>query len=452
MPVETVDVVVVGAGYAGLTAALRLTQAGRSVRVLEARDRVGGRVYTETLPDGTWLDFGGTWIGPGQDQIYALAREMGVGTYPTYNTGDSLLVLEDGTIIRNAGSFPISGLFSIAALLLVMDEFEAMGQQIPLDAPWAAPKARAWDQQTVAAWIDAQIDESLGLARTALRSLMEGTFTSDPAEESLLHALYEIRTFGGFRNLMMAEGGNQQDRILGGAQAIANRIAERLGDSVRLKAPVWQIRQDARGVEVTAETGVVRAQRVIVTVPVALAGQIRYDPPVPADRALLTQRVPSGSLIKELLVYDEPFWRTDGLTGQSFALNDPVGGTLDGSTDSDQPGILIGLSSGSQARALARLSAADRRQAILASLARRFGPRAASPVAYYEHDWANEVWSRGCFGAHFPPGVLTNFGPALRAPVGCIHWAGTETSSAFHNSMNGAIESGERAAEEVLRA
>jgi len=238
MQARETDFVVVGAGYAGLTAALRLTQAVRSVVVLEARDRVGGRVYTETLPDGTWLDFGGTWIGPGQDQIYALAKELGVGTYPTYNTGDSVLVLEDGKIVRNAGSFPISGLFSIAALLLVMDEFEAMGKQIPLDAPWEAPKAREWDQQTVAAWIDTQIDESLGLARTALRSLMGGTFTSDPAEESLLHALYEIRTFGGFRQLMMADGGNQQDRILGGAQAMANRIAERLGDAVRLNSPV----------------------------------------------------------------------------------------------------------------------------------------------------------------------------------------------------------------------
>jgi monoamine oxidase len=271
---------------------------------------------------------------------------------------------------------------------------------------------------------------------------MGGTFTSDPAEESLLHALYEIRTFGGFRQLMMADGGHQQDRILGGAQAMANRIAERLGDAVRLNSPVWQIRQDDQGVEVTAETGAVRAQRVIVTVPVALSGQIRYDPPLPAERALLTQ----------LIVYDEPFWRTDGLTGQSFALNDPVGGTLDGSTDSGKPGILIGLSSGSQARALAHLSAADRRKAILDSLARRFGPQAASPVEYHEHDWANEIWSRGCFGAHFPPGVLTNFGPALRAPVGRIHWAGTETSSAFHNSINGAVESGERAAREVLQA
>jgi monoamine oxidase len=452
MQARETDFVVVGAGYAGLTAALRLTQSGRSVVVLEARDRVGGRVYTETLPDGTWLDFGGTWIGPGQDQIYALAQELGVGTYPTYNTGDSVLVLEDGKIVRNAGSFPISGLFSIAALLLVMDEFEAMGKQLPLDAPWEAPKAREWDQQTVAAWIDSQIDESLGLARTALRSLMGGTFTSDPAEESLLHALYEIRTFGGFRQLMMADGGNQQDRILGGTQAMANRIAERLGDAVRLNSPVWQIRQDDQGVEVTAETGAVRAQRVIVTVPVALSGQIRYDPPLPAERALLTQRVPGGSVIKELIVYGEPFWRTDGLTGQSFALNDPVGGTLDGSTDSGKPGILIGLSSGSQARALAHLNAADRRKAILDSLARRFGPQAASPVEYYEHDWANEIWSRGCFGAHFPPGVLTNFGPALRAPVGRIHWAGTETSSAFHNSINGAVESGERAAREVLRA
>jgi monoamine oxidase len=452
MQARETDVVVVGAGYAGLTAALRLTQAGRSVVVLEARDRVGGRVYTETLPDGTWLDFGGTWIGPGQDYAYALAQEMGVGTYPTYNTGESLLILEDGKIVRNAGSFPLSGLFSAAALLLVLDEFESMGKQIPLEAPWYAPQARAWDKQTVGAWIDSQFDDSLASARAALNAVMTGTYTSDPAEVSLLHALYQIRSFGGYLRLISVDGGNQQDRILGGAQAIANRIAARLGDAIRLSSPVRQVTQDNRGVEVVADMGAVRAQRVIVTVPVTLTGQVRFDPPLPAERALLIQRVPAGSVIKVLVMYDEPFWRADGLTGQSFAITEPVAGSYDGSTDTGRPGLLIAFAFGPHARALARVSAAERRRTFLDALAKRFGPQAASPVQYFEHDWADEVWSRGCYMAHFPPGVLTGFGPALRAPVGRIHWAGTETSSAFHGSINGAIESGERAAQEVLRA
>jgi monoamine oxidase len=450
------DVVVVGAGFAGLTAAWRLVNATppMSVIVLEARpDRVGGRVWTKTLPDGTWLDCGGTWFGPGQDHSYALAREMEVATYPTYDTGDSLTVLPDGKIVRKPESFPLRDLFPGAAALAMMEELEEMSRQVPLDAPWSAPRAGEWDRQTFAAWVASQLDDdSLGLARTALLTIFTGLFCIDPAELSLLDALYLVHSHGGFVHLMSVAGGNQQDRVEGGAQIIAKHLADRLGDAVRLGAPVRRITQDDAGVEVVSDTVTVRAKRVIMAVPPALAGHLQYDPPLPADRAQLLQRTPVGSVLKVLTLYDEPFWRAEGLSGQSFAATNPVGATYDGSTDKPTPGLLIAFAFGPQARALGRLSKEERRRTFTDALAKRFGPRAGVPKLYHEVEWADETWSRGGIFAHFPTGVLTNFGALLRQPVGRIHWAGTETSSAFHGSINGAIESGERAAREVLAA
>lgn len=453
LPREEADFVVVGAGFAGLTAALRLSKHG-SVIVLEARDRVGGRVYTGHLPDGAWLDFGGTWFGPGQEYSYALAEEMGVGTYPTYTKGDALLVMPDGTIVRQLESFPLSELFSAAAILVVLEELRSMYQQVPLEAPWTAKKARDWDKLTFAGWVDTQLDDSVATAMEGLNTLMEGVFTSDTAEVSLLHVLYLLHSHQGVQRLTAVKGGDQQDRVVGGAQAIAEKVRSKLGDAVRLSSPVRQINQDARGVDVVADTVTVRAKRAIVTIPPTLSGHVRYEPALPVERALLVERLPSGSITKVLIAYEEPFWRAEGLNGQSMAFTDPVASTFDGCTDTGKPGLMIAFAFGHRARALARLPAAERRQTFLDALVKRFGPQAAHPVegGYFEHDWSEEVWSGGGMIAHWPPGVITSFGPALLEPFGRIHWAGTETSTRFHGTINGAIESGERVAREVLAA
>lgn len=451
-PYVEADCVVVGAGYAGLAAALWLTDKGHTVAVLEARDRVGGRVYSKTLEDGTWLDFGGTWFGPGQDYSYGLAKEMKVSTYPTYNEGDSILVLPDGTMVRNAESFPLSELLSAGAALLAVEALEEMSKEVPLATPWDAPRAKEWDQQTMSAWIDSQIDASDATARLALRSLFTSFFCSDTSEVSLLDALHLLHSHGGIVKLLATQGGDQQDRIMGGAQAIAEKIKTRLGAALHLNAPVRQIRQDHGGVEAVADTVTVRAKRAIVAVPAAIASHLRYEPRLPSERSLFVQRTPIGSVIKILAKYDEPFWRAEGLSGQSFAISDPVRTTLDGCTDKKRPGLMIAFAFGPDARALGKLSQADRRQIFLDALATRFGAPALTPTDYWEHDWAEDPWAGGGMFGHFPPGVLTSFGPVLREPFGRIHWAGTETSTAFHGSINGAIESGQRAAQEVLAA
>jgi len=453
------DFVIVGAGFAGLTAAWRLVNAKppASVIVLEARTRVGGRVWTipwrNDAGEEAWLDLGGTWFGPGQQYSYDVANELKIPTYPTYNGGDSLVVLDSGQVLRKPKSIPLGDLFPAAEGALLLAELEAMATQVPLHAPWEASRAREWDRQTFAGWIASKTkDDSLALTGIALNTIFMSLFCIDPAELSLLDALVLVHSNGGFTHLMSAQGGDQQDRIVGGMQSIVNALHEKLGDAVHLGEPVRKIAQDATGVTVTSNTLTVRAQRAIVTIPPPLANFVEYDPPLPADRVQLQQREALGSVLKIVTIYDDAFWRKDDLSGQSFAVTDPVGATYDGCTTKDKPGLLISFVFGPNARAFGRMTKSARKSAIVESLVKRFGPAAGDLRDYHEIEWADEVWTRGGIFAHFPTGVWTNYGQLLKQPVGLVHWAGTETSTDFHGSINGAIESGQRAAREVLDA
>jgi monoamine oxidase len=446
------DVCVVGAGYAGLTAALRVAQAGRSVIVLEARDRIGGRVWTDRLADGTPIDRGGAWLGPGQDRLYALAAEMSVGTYPTFVDGDNLLV-NRGRGHRYRGLIPAGlGWFALVCLGVAMRRIDSMAKAVPLDAPWRARDAPALDARSVASWIDSRLNVPSRTAQAMLRMTMVDLFTADPSEVSLLYVLFHLHSAGGFRSQTSIEGGVQQDRVVGGMQSIADRIAARLGDAVRLATPVREIRQDGAAVDVVADRVTVRARRAIVATPPALSGRIRYTPALPSDHALLLQRLPAGACWKIALVYDEPFWRSDGLSGESLALDSPLSLTIDGCGATTPPGILNTFACGPHAQALARIEATERRRLVLDHMRARFGPKAAKIRDYVEQSWAEEEWTRGCFMAHWAPGVLTTLGHLLREPVGRIHWAGTETSPVMHGFIDGAVRSGERAAAEVLAA
>ena len=303
---ETVDVVVVGAGFAGLTAARRLQQEGRSVVVLEARDRVGGRILNHTFADGTIVELGGQWVGPTQDRVLALADELGVGTFPSYEQGDNLLGVDGGARRWADETFGLDeeALIDVAETQAAL---EALAATVPLDAPWDAPNARALDAQTVESWLVANMKTETGLR--FWRTLIPAIFSADTDQMSLLHFLFYIHS-GGMIDMLVATGGGAQDsRVVGGSQAIALRAAEELGDAVRLGCPVHLIRQDADGVEVVHEHGSVRAERVIVALPPALAGRIRYSPALPGRRDQLTQQVPMGAVIKVQVRYDEPFWR-----------------------------------------------------------------------------------------------------------------------------------------------
>ena len=269
---------------------------------------------------------------------------------------------------------------------------------------------------------------------------------------SLLHFLFYIRS-GGMIDMLVATGGGAQDsRVAGGSQAIALRAAEDLGLAVRLGCPVHLIRQDADGVEVVHEHGSVRAERVIVALPPALAGRIRYSPALPGRRDQLTQQVPMGAVIKVQARYDEPFWRRRGLSGFVVSLDDPLSVTFDNSPEDRRCGVLLGFFEGEHATAAGLMHAVERRALALGCFATYFGERALHPGEYVEQDWTAEEFSRGCYGGRMGTGVWTRYAQALSEPVGRIHWAGTETSNVWNGYMDGAVRSGERAAEEALTA
>lgn len=444
-----VDVAVVGAGLAGLTAARAIAAAGASAVVLEARDRVGGRVLNEAIGNDKVVEMGGQWIGPTQDRMYALAEELGINTFPTYFTGDTIAVLE-GKRYRFTGEMPRLNPVAMADVAQAVFRLERLARRIPLEEPWRAPGAGSQDATTFDTWIRRNLRTRR--ARALLHLFLTITFATEPAMFSFLHGLFYFRSGTSFDILMRISGGAQQDRFVGGSQLMAVRLAEPLGDAVILNAPVRRIEQTGKGVVIGSDRGAVQARRAIVAIPPALAGRIDYAPALPGRRDQLTQRLPQGSAIKVQTVYDEPFWRAEGLSGTAFHTALPVSVTVDNSPPDGTPGVLVGFIEGHHARRLGEADAPDRRRVILDALAGHFGQRAASPRQYFEKDWTAEEWTRGCYGAHFPPGVWTQYGSALRAPVGRIHWAGTETSPIWNGYMEGAVRSGERAAQEVITA
>lgn len=442
------DVCVVGAGYAGLTAARRLSQAGRSVVVLEARDRVGGRIWTQELPGGSAVDRGGGWLGPRHDAIFRLASELGVTTYKTWVKGAHLLV-GGGRTRRYTGLIPKIGPLAVLTLALAQRRLNKMARQVPLEAPWSAPQAAEWDARSVASWLE-QSGIRTTLARDLFETAVRGLMTADLSEASLLHLLYLAHSHGSIDTLFSIENGAQENMVSGGAGSIARRMADALDGSVRLSTPVRAITQGDDRVVVAGDGLAVSARYAVVSVPPALALEVAFSPSLPEDRAALYRGAVGGSETKTIVVYDEPFWRADGYSGQTSEPGSAAEVTLDAGPSSGSPGVIASFTFGPVARRLESLDARARRQAVLGALAARLGPRAANPSEFIETSWWTEEWSRGCSMAHFTLGTLTRYGHLLREPLGRVHWAGTETATVSHGAIDGAVRSGERAAAEIL--
>jgi monoamine oxidase len=463
------EVAIVGAGLAGLTAARDLTAAGASVLVLEARPRVGGRLLNEEIGDGKVLEMGGQWIGPTQDRVAALARELDIGTFPTHDVGKKLLELRGKRLTfsgeLNASATPgvlrdlmrvVSPLgladFSIAGLRL-----EWMAKRVPLEAPWEARRARSWDGETFASWMRRNVRTKA--ARELFAEATRAVWAAEPSDLSLLHLLFYIHSGSGLENLVETREGAQQERFIGGSQLLALRLAERLGEErIVLGAPVGAVERDDGGVVLRTRPAAgedevtVRAKRAILAASPTLTGRIAYDPPLPPARDQLTQRMPQGAVIKTMAIYERPFWREAGMSGQATTDANPAGVVFDNSPPDGTPGVLLGFIEGRAARHWATVAADARRDAVLAGHARLFGPEALRPDRYIERVWAAEEWSRGCYGSLMVPGGWTEYGSALRESIGPLHWAGAETATVWNGYMDGAVRSGERAAAEVLRA
>jgi monoamine oxidase len=445
------DVVVIGAGLAGLAAARRLVAGGHEVTVVEARDRVGGRTEGLVLEDGTPLELGGQWIGQGHTRMLELAGELGLSTFRTWNDEGQLqldLLGKRSTMKPVKGAAPRLSPFALADLAQGVLRFARLAKRTDLERPWLTPGAEVLDGQTWESWIRRNLRSKAG--RAYFHIACEAVWAAEASDVSLLHALFYTHSNADLDTLLSVDRGGQQDRVTGGSVLVAEAMAAALGDRVVLGRPVRRIEYDSGGVRVIARDGTqYRGDAAIVTLPPALAGRLEYDPPLPSWRDQLTQRMPAGSVIKAYAIYPEPFWRSAGLNGQAVSDTGPVKVTFDNSPPSGNPGVLMGFLEGKEARTWARRSPEERQEAVTGCFVRYFGPQAARPRQYVERDWMAEEFTRGCYGAHFGPGTWTSYGEAWRAPAGRIHWAGAECAPRWNGYMEGAVRSGEATADTV---
>ncbi|MGI9183816.1 MAG: flavin monoamine oxidase family protein [Solirubrobacteraceae bacterium] len=456
-PQRQADAVVVGAGLSGLMAARRLVAAGKSVIVLEARDRVGGRTLNHPLGGGKIIEVGGEWVGPTQDHLMALAKELGIGTFKTYNTGNNVYHA-NGTVLRYASGGPLGPVppdpTGAADAEQAIVSINRMAATVPVSAPWTAPGAVGWDSQTFETWKQANLATPNGKA--LLDAGLNAVFAAEPRDLSLLFGLFYVAsatnetTAPDINRLFNTPNGAQDSRFVGGSQLIALTMAAQLGSRVLVNQPVRLIEQSGTDVTAVTDSFTVRGKHVIVTGPPSITALIRYEPALPTMRAQLTQRYPQGSVIKVEAVYDRPFWRDQGLTGQAVSLTGPVKITFDNSPPDGSPGVLLGFIEGQAARQYGQMSASARQAAVIDNFVTYFGAQARNPSQIVEMNWSDEPWTRGCYVGYTAPGVLLDYGPAIRAAVGRIHWAGAETSDYWNGYMDGAVRSGERAAREVL--
>jgi monoamine oxidase len=454
---RAVDVVVVGAGLAGLVAAHDVTRTGHSVLVVEARHRVGGRVLNHPLAKGHGsevIEAGGAFIGPTQNHIAELAETLGVPTFPEYNTGNSVYLSKTLGRLEYSGTVPPDPTV-LADAAVLLQQIDGYAAEIDVAAPWAHPRAREWDSMTLSQWIRANAVNGPGVD-TLIACWTQPGFGADPSELSFLFTLWYVACSGDeqhkgtFSRNSDTANGAQERRFVGGSQRVPLRLAKRLGDHVALHAPVRRIAQKHHRVHVSTGRGTVVAKRAIVAVPPPTVLDLGWHPRLPADRRALLTSVRMGELMKCDAVYPTPFWRTAGLNGFGISDHGATRAVFDNTPPSGGPGVLLAFVGGSTWRTYGTQSKDQRRAAVLQGFAEMFGPQALHPSDFVEHDWTKERWTRGGPTAIHGPGTLVPYGASVRRPFGRVHWAGTETATYWSGYMDGAVSSGRRAAAEVL--
>ncbi len=446
------DCLVIGAGLAGLIAARNLHRLGHNVLVIEAQERLGGRMYGKYLPSGQWIDQGGQWVGSTHARFLALLDEYGVRRFPTPGEGQKVLMFEGKRYEFNGffqglpeGERPSVSEEEWCDAMQAWNCFEALAKTLPPGHPQRNDQNQKLDSKTFAQWIEENTKTAFGSWYFAYMARAVGFLgPEEPNQVSLLHVLWG-------QNCAPQSEHPEAELLHGGAGQIPEKIAAELGDRIHLGEPVLRIIQDPATLTVETTKGRFTAQFAIVAMPPHLAGRIIYDPPMPSVREQLTQRVPMGCCAKLLISYERPFWREKGLAGIGLGNCQWIELCADSSDPETGVGVIATFVVGDRYRSWRPMSEDERRQAVLSDLVIYFGDQALSPSTYDEVDWPGEPWAGGGYAAFMPPGVWTSFGEALTAPVGLIYWAGTEMAARWPGFFEGAIQTGEETAEEISK-
>ncbi|KAK2141631.1 hypothetical protein LSH36_1064g00049 [Paralvinella palmiformis] len=448
---KEVDVIIVGAGLSGLSAAKRLREHGVSVLVLEARDRVGGRTYTKELEDCGWLDVGASYVGPMQTNILGLASEMGVKTYKVSSKGLYVFFFK-GKALKYPDQWPHSNPIVWLDCNNMIRELDHMSEEVPVEQPWTAPKAQLWDHMTAQQWL-----ESVCWTRAAMewgRQFVHSVITVEPWEVSLLWLLWYVNSAGGVDSIWELEDAAQDSKFVGGSQQISKKLAERFEGSIKLNSPVVDIVQSEGWANVVTKNGnQYKCSYVIVAIPPWLQAQIHYEPPLSANKRQLLQKMPMGSCIKTQTYYKEAFWKEKGFNGVTATVDDTmlVGDTIDDTHDDSKYPALTGFIMASMAHTANRMTKEERERRTLECYSKYFdSTEALKPIHYEEFNWMEEAYTGGCFTSVCAPGVLTKFTSEIRSPHGRVMFAGSETATYWCGYMDGAVSAGMRAAGEVL--
>lgn len=439
---QQVDVLIVGAGFAGLTAADQLTSQGRSVLVVDGRDRVGGRSYSGEVA-GTTVDLGATWVADRHTAVHELMEKVGCTTTPQFDGGNNVLWMA-GQRQTYLGAMPNGGPVDQEDVGRVVGTFAELVESVDVEAVWDTPDAAKLDAVSLQQWLDQM--EAAPSTRALMAVISTVQWGCSPADVSLLHAARYVAAAGGLEHQLAVEGGQQQDRVAGGSQSIAQRLADGLGDRVVLGVPVRRIEQDDEGVTVRTDAGTIRARSVISTTSPTHRADIAFEPPLPAQTQGLDGTWPLGQLSKAFVAYERPFWREQELSGEAILDTGAVFITFDVSPDQDGPGILMVFCAAGKYDGF---NEQDRKRRVLGQLVDLYGEQASEPIDYVDHCWGQEAFAPGGPNPSVGPFAITTYGPALAQPHGRIHFAGSETAGMWAGTLNGAVLTGQRAVQEV---
>ena len=445
---KSLDVLIVGAGFSGIAAAKKLYENGLDFKILEARDRLGGRVFTKKLADDLYLDYGGQWIGEGQSRMYELCEEYGLRYFETFDAGDNILSLHNKTK-KYKGLIPALDLLSLFGLHRIMSKLEKLAKTVPLDNPWTHPDAKVLDKCSLGGFLN-----KYSLTKNShkvIRAACETIFAADPDKISLLHALFYIKSGRSLKTLISIKDGAQQHRLVDGMQSLAEKIAGPFKEKITFNQPVENIAQEDQGVIISGKNFTYRAKKAIIAIPPPMAAAIRFYPPLSEKKKEVLEQVFMGNVGKCFMVYQKAFWRDKNFSGQILAdEHSPFQTMFDNSPQNGHYGIILAFTIGERAEKHFQKGKTEREMILKKKLMEYFGSEAGNNLFYEDFTMSEEPFSKGCYAGIYPQGTWTSIREDYSKTEGHIHWAGTEASSIWYGYIEGAVRAGEKAAENIL--